>query len=73
MNKRGQIIQPLLPIQKFFLRRLQGPVATRAERSREPPFLLHQEEENGGSVLMVPNPWIKPRKYNNYQGDKTQL
>ena len=51
MNKRGQIIQLLLPIQKFFLRRLQRPVTTHAERSREPPFLLEQEEENGGFAL----------------------
>ena len=73
MNNWGQIIQLLLSIQKFFLRRLQRPVTTRAERLREPPFLLDQEEENGGSALRVPKPQIKPRKYNNYQGDKTQL
>ena len=56
MNKRGQIIQLLLPIQKFFLRRLQGPVTTHGEGSRESPFLLDQEEENGGSALRVPKP-----------------
>ena len=51
MNKRGQIIQLLLPIQKFFLRRLQRPVTIHAERSRESPFLLEQEEENGSFSL----------------------
>lgn len=45
MNKRGQIIQLLPPIQKFFLRRLQRPDMIDAERSRESPFLLDQEEE----------------------------
>ena len=43
MNKRGQIIQLLPPIQKFFL--LQRPDTIHAERSRESPFLLDQEEE----------------------------
>ena len=45
MNKRGQIIQLLPPTQKFFLRRLQRPVTIHAERSRESPFLIDQEEE----------------------------
>ena len=40
MNKRGQIIQLLPPIQKFFL--LQRPDTIHAERSRESPFLLDQ-------------------------------
>ena len=43
MNKRGQIIQLLPPIQKFFL--LQRPDTIDVERSRESPFLLDQEEE----------------------------
>ena len=46
---------------------------THAERSRESPFLLDQEEENGGSALRVPKPQIEPRKYKNYHGDGTQL
>ena len=56
MNKRGQIIQLLPPIQKFFLRRLQRPDTIFAERSRESPFPLDQEEENGGSALGVSKP-----------------
>ena len=43
------------------------------QRDRESPFLLDQEEENGGSALRVSKPSIKPRNYNNYHGDKTQL